>query len=288
MPSETEPSPRDDAGAVMPDQPGVAALAGRSVVVTRARDQAADLVRRLEDLGAEVVIAPAIEIVDPSDAGAALEAAVCSVSAAGGPPRGGGTGPPDWLVFTSGNAVRRFCARLQGETDLGAVRVAVIGSATAAAAADAGLEVELMPGRFVAEDLLEVFPDAPVGGGRVLLPRAEAGRDVLPDGLRRKGWTVEVVAAYRTVAAVADDSVRDAVARADAVCFASSSAVSAFVDTYGTETSSAVAAIGPVTAQRAQEVGLTVTIQPEEHTVAAMVVAIARHFDARSVSRGTP
>jgi uroporphyrinogen-III synthase len=244
------------------------------VVVTRAREQASELVDELERLGAEVVVAPAIEIIEPSDGGAALRAAVASMRAG----VASGT-PPDWVVFTSANAVRRFCARFSGSPELPSVQVAVIGSGTAAVATGAGLPVDLVPDRFVAEGLLEVFPASPPGGGLVLLPRAEVARDVLPDGLRAKGWSVEVVPAYRTVPAVVDDSVRTAVARADAVCFASASSVSAFADAYGSDVPSVVAVIGPVTATRARDLGLEVAIQPDEHTFAAMAEALARYFD---------
>jgi uroporphyrinogen III methyltransferase/synthase len=220
------------------------------------------------------VVAPAIEIVEPSDGGVALLAAVESL-------RAGGSSAiaPDWVVFTSANAVTRFCDQLSGAPDLGTVQVAVIGSGTAAAATGAGLQVDLVPERFVAEGLLEVFPASPPGGGLVLLPRAEVARDVLPDGLRARGWTVEVVPTYRTVPAVVDDSVRTTVARADAVCFASASSVGAFVDAYGSDVPSVVAVIGPITAGRAQDLGLEVAVQPDEHTFAAMAEALARYFD---------
>lgn len=272
--SGADPGPVDRAGSVGSRDHPVGSLGTRRVVVTRAREQATDLVDGLEGLGAEVVLAPSIEIVEPSDGGAALLAAVASLQVDDGP----GV-RPDWVVFTSANAVRRFCARLGGEPDLGTVRVAVIGSGTSAAATGAGMEVDLIPERFVAEGLLEVFPASPPGGGRVLLPRAEIAREVLPDGLRARGWTVDVVPAYRTVPAVVDDSVREAVARADAVCFASASSVSAFVDVYGTEVPPVVAAIGPITAGRVRDLGLDVAIQPDEHTIAAMVEALARYFE---------
>lgn len=272
--AEVGPPERTGAGGD-PESPG-GALGGRRVVVTRAREQAAELVDELEGRGAEVVVAPAIEIVEPSDGGVALRAAVASMRVAGG----SGVSP-DWVVFTSANAVRRFCAQFSGAPDLGTVRVAVIGSGTAAAATGAGLQVDLVPDRFVAEGLLEVLPASPPGGGLVLLPRAEVARDVLPDGLRAKGWTVEVVPTYRTVPAVVDDSVRTAVARADAVCFASASSVSAFVDAYGSDLPSVVAVIGPITARRARDLGLEVAVQPDEHTFAAMAEALALYFNPR-------
>lgn len=256
-------------------------LAGRSVVLTRAREQSADLIEQLEALGSAVVLAPAIEIVEASDGGAALKRAVASLAV--GPAAG-----PDWIVFTSANAVRSFCGELATLTAtdppasgrLGRTRIAVVGSATRDAVVRAGLEVDLLPDRFVAEGLLERFPSPPQGGGRVLLPRAEAAREVLPEGLRRMGWAVEVVPAYRTVPANLGEALRAEVAGADAVCFASASAVTAFVDAYRDDVPRVIAAIGPVTAAAVTELGLSVAVQPEDYTASAMVAALAGYFGA--------
>ncbi len=256
------------------------------MVVTRPRDQAGPLVDSLEALGAEVVVAPAIRIVDPSDGGAALRASVARLMAASG---ASGTDTPEWIVFTSANAVRRFAAmwtQLEAEEHLPAhpagAKVAVIGTATRDAADRAGLEVDLVPDSFVAEGLLSAFGEHRAAGARVLLPRAEVAREVLPDGLRELGFEVEVVPAYRTVPAELDRSLIDTVARADAVCFTSASAVRAFLDTFGGGVPRVVAAIGPVTARAARERGLEVAVQPTEHTVDALVAALGEHFAQRS------
>ena len=108
----------------------------------------------------------------------------------------------DWLVLTSANGARRFLADLRDARDLGGVEVAAIGPGTAEALLRGNVRADLVPDRFVAEALLDAFPAAPADRqGRVLLARAAVARDVLPDGLRARGWTVDVVDAYKTVAA---------------------------------------------------------------------------------------
>ncbi|MDQ1459259.1 MAG: uroporphyrinogen methyltransferase / synthase, partial [Actinomycetota bacterium] len=156
-------------------------LFGRTVVVTRAREQASELTGRLEQLGATVLELPVIRIV-PFDF--AL---------------------PDltrfaWVVFTSANGVDAFFDRGLEPAGLDAralapVRLAVIGPGTGGALARRGLRADLVPERFVAESLLDAFPE---GSGGVLLARAEVARDVLPDGLAQKGYDVEVLPVYGT------------------------------------------------------------------------------------------
>ncbi len=238
-------------------------LFGRTVVVTRARTQASGLVARLRELGAEVVEAPAIQIADPGDGGVALRSAV------------GRIGSFDWVVFTSPNGVRRTFAHLPDTRALGGVRVAAIGPGTADALARVRVVPDLVPDRFVAEGLLDVFPSPPAEGGRVLLARAEVARGVLPEGLRAAGWDVEVAPAYRTVAVEVDDDVRARIAAADAVTFTSSSTVTnllAAVD--APSLSAAVVSIGPITSATAREHGLTVTAEATEHTIDGLVAAL--------------
>ncbi|MGH9118965.1 MAG: uroporphyrinogen-III synthase, partial [Acidimicrobiales bacterium] len=115
-------------------------LGGVTVVITRARDQAAPLARRLADLGAHVVEAPVIDIVGPADGGAALRRAVAEAA----------NGMYDWLVVTSTNGADRVVAALGAERTLPATRVAAIGPATAAVLERAGVVVDLVPERYVA------------------------------------------------------------------------------------------------------------------------------------------
>ena len=242
-------------------------LFGRRIVVTRAREQSSDLVARLRELGAEVVEAPVIRIDDPDDGGRWLTDAA------------GALASYTWVVLTSANGAQRLLdavrARGLDARAFGACRLAAIGPGTADALARAGLVADLVPDRFVAESLLDAFPAAPSGGGRILLARAAVARDVLPDGLRDLGWEVDVVDAYRTVAVDASDIARAAVADADIVTFTSSSTVDRFLETFGADTvPRVVACIGPVTADTARARGLDVTIEADVHTIAGLVDAI--------------
>jgi uroporphyrinogen III methyltransferase/synthase len=246
-------------------------LFGRRIVVTRAREQASELVERLSALGAATVEVPAIEIHPPADGGAALAAAVERLAA----------GAYEWVALTSPNGARRLLAALREAgrdvRALGGVRLAAIGPGTADVLAGSGLVPDLVPDRFVAESLVDVFP-APAGGdsdGRVLLARAAVARDVLPEGLSAKGWRVDVVDAYRTESARLDEHRAAALAGAEIVTFTSSSTVTNFVAAAGREAvPPVVAAIGPVTAATAREHGLDVAVEADVHTVDGLVDAL--------------
>jgi uroporphyrinogen III methyltransferase / synthase len=237
-------------------------LFGRRVVVTRAREQASDLVERLHSLGAETVELPAIVIDDPEDGGAELRECAAWLS----------RGDFEWVVFTSANAVERFCAFLRDAREFGPTRVAAIGPGTADALRRFGVEPDLVPERFVAESLVDAFPS---GKGKVLLPRAAVARDVLVTGLATKGWAVTVVAAYRTRPAEPAPSALADARKADAVTFTSSSTVTNFLQVAGVDpVPPVVVCIGPVTAATARESGLTVDVVAKEHTIDGLVEAL--------------
>ena len=132
---------------------------------------------------------------------------------------------------------------------------------------------DLVPEEFVAESLLDAMPAGPTDrSGRVLLARAAVARDVLPDGLRARGWEVDVVEAYRTVPAAADPDVLAAAAAADAITFTSSSTVTHYLDLAGADqVPPTVVCIGPVTAETARSHGLGVTAVAAEHTIDGLV-----------------
>ncbi len=240
-------------------------LLGRRVVVTRAREQASGLVARLAAAGARVVEAPTIAVADPADGGAALARAGSELAA----------GRYDWVVFASANAVTRLLAVLRDARDFGGCRIAVVGPGTAVPLAAYHLVADLIPDREIAEGLLAVWPPRPPTGGRVLIPRAAAGRDVLPEGLVAAGWEVDVVDAYRTVRSEPTPHQLESVADADAICFTSSSTVTNFLDVVGaTRVPPIVACIGPVTATTAREAGLSVATVAETHTVPGLVRAL--------------
>ncbi len=259
-------------------------LFGRRVLVTRPRDQAAELVERLAAMGAQAIEAPMIRIDPPEDPGDLLQAAADPAAF-------------DWIVFTSVNAVDAFMhALLDGERDLRALhgpRLCAVGSGTAERLARYGIKVDLVPREFRAEAVLQALAQqTALDGTRVLLPRSDIGREVIVDQLRRAGAAVTDVVAYRTTiedSQRADDPdvygmLLDG--NVDVVTFTSPSAVRNFARIYGAEASAdllkslVVATIGPVTAEAAAQLGIVVTVQPATYTVAAMVDAIAAHYAA--------
>ena len=239
-------------------------LFGKSVIVTRPRHQSSVLADRLRDEGANALIVPTIEIVDPLDEGAALSAAVEQLSSY------------DWVVLTSANGAQRFCERLRDGRDLAGVKLAAIGPGTAEVLADYNLVADLVPERFIAESLLEAFPLPHENDQRrVLLARAAVARDVLPDGLRELGWRVDVVDAYRTIPVEPTDAERERIIGADIVTFTSSSTVENWVAAFGIDTlPNVVACIGPITADTARRAGLRVDVIADVHTIDGLVDAL--------------
>ena len=239
--------------------------------MTRPRAQSTELVRRLAAAGARPIQMPVIETADPADGGRALAEALARLENFA------------WVVFTSANAVERTWRHLgSGEWRAGP-KVAAIGPGTAASLAQRGVTADLVPARYVAEALVEAFPSAAgPGAGSVLLPCAAGAREVTADGLRAKGWRVEVVEAYRTVRPVpAGPDAGDAAphadpAEADVVTFTSSSAVTGYLELFGGDrVPPVVACIGPITARTAEAAGLAVEVVAPVHTAEGLVEALA-------------
>jgi uroporphyrinogen III methyltransferase/synthase len=245
-------------------------LFGRRIVVTRAREQASTLRTRLEELGAEVIELPSIAI-EPVD----FEVPPLDQYA--------------WLVFTSANGVDAFFDRGLARAGLdaralGGVRVAAIGPGTSDALARRGILADLVPERFVAESLLAAFPGPEQEGGQVLIARAESARDVLPQGLTERGYSVAVLGVYRTVPVEPDpdDLARVRAGEVDAVTFTSSSTVTNFCDAVGPDAVPVrVVSIGPVTSDTARERGLTVHSEADPHTIDGLVDAVCAVLDAQ-------
>ena len=238
-------------------------LLGRTIVVTRARHQAGPLSALLRDAGAEVIAFPVIELAEPLDGGLWTRGTAERI------------GQFDWVVFTSPNGASRFLDAVGDGRRLAGVRIAAIGPGTAAEIERRFLRVDVVPESFVAESLLDALPEPPPDGGRILLARAEVARDVLPDGLRARGWAVEVLDVYRTLTAKPDPALIDAVAAADLVTFTSSSTVDRFVEIVGLDRMpAAVASIGPITTATARSAGVEVDIDAPVHSIPGLVDAI--------------
>jgi len=249
-----------------------APLAGRRIVVTRARSQAGELVRALEALGAQVIEFPTIEI-RPAPDYAPLDSAIARI------------GSYDWLIFTSANGVSFFLERLaQTGVNAALIRASVcaIGPATKRAAERAGFPVSLVPEEYVAESLVAAFEGQDLGGKRILLPRAAVARDVVPAELASRGACVDVVEAYRTVvpenAAALARRIFALGSKPDWITFTSSSTVNHFVQAAGTAAleNVKVASIGPVTSETARRHGIAVTVEAATYSIAGLVEAIRR------------
>jgi hydroxymethylbilane synthase len=268
-------------------------LAGRRVIITRAIKQSGEITRALDMLGAECVSCPTIEIKEPSS-WAQLDRALIHLSWY------------DWLVFTSANGVDYFLRRLDslghGRAELMSHKICAVGRKTAERLKSEGLTVDLTPERFTAEAVVEEFIKRfgvrqRLRGSRMLLPASRTTRDVIRPAMERIGVHVEVVEAYQTAApATTGEDVARLFhnANADYIIFTSPSTVANLAAILETDhlaphlAHTRVACIGPVTADAARLYGLTVHIQPEEHTGQAIVTAIVADSFEKRPSAATP
>ncbi|MFP4168856.1 MAG: uroporphyrinogen-III C-methyltransferase [Desulfonatronovibrionaceae bacterium] len=253
-------------------------LLGRRVVVTRARQQASGLVRRLEDLGACCLEFPTISIRPLEDYFAVDEAIT-------------GLDMYDWLVFTSVNGVTHFWERLRRANldarALGYCRVAAIGPATADALRDRGVHPDFVPDKYVAESVVSGLLDLGVKGSSVLIPRAKEAREVLPRELERAGARVSVLPVYETTLAESGDP-SALLGNGDVgyVTFTSSSTVRNFFSLIPKETvrewvenGLCLACIGPVTADTLREFGFEPQVIAREYTIPGLVDALISHAE---------
>jgi uroporphyrinogen III methyltransferase/synthase len=253
-------------------------LLGKRILVTRAREQARDFVELLEAQGAEVVQFPLIEFTPP-ETWAPLDKAIKRLETY------------RWVIFTSANGVAAFFLRLralrQDARRLGVAKICAIGPATAEALERHSIIPNVVPKEFRAEGIIEAFKQYDLREARILLPRAEAARDLLPKELEELGATVEVVPAYRTVRADADQEMLKQLLqdrKIDLITFTSSSTVTAFMELLGTEDLKArlegvrIACIGPITATTAEGFGVTVDIQPKQYTIPALAEAVLHYY----------
>lgn len=262
-------------------------LFGRTVVVTRSREQASELSEYLRQQGADVIEFPTIALA-PRCMSVEAEGAFAHMR----------EGTYDWAVFTSANGVRCFFdlldeAQLDSRAFAG-MRISAIGPATAQALAAHGLKADLIPPRFVAESVAQSLREAGVGeGARVLLPRASAARDVLPHLLEEAGAHVDVLPVYDTVTPDATEQSAALVERlraaeVDAVTFTSSSTARNFatlldglITTDERErlmASVRCVSIGPVTSETMHEVGLSVSAEADPYTISGLMAALETAF----------
>ncbi len=255
-------------------------LFGKGVVITRPERQTDDLARLLEAQGASPIAFPTISIVPPHD-WSEVDSAIDQLESY------------HWLIFTSANGVHFFFQRLQDKCrdirDLKGIKICCIGPATARQIEDRGIKVDLVPKEYIAEGILESFALLDLSGKKILIPRAAVARDILPEGLKKQGATVDVAATYQTVKSgrKKEELIKSIDAgEVDIITFTSSSTVNNFVEIMGAEyvlpSSIHIACIGPVTAATAKKAGFTIDISREEYTMEGLVQSLINHVQAKS------
>lgn len=255
-------------------------LFGKRVLITRSRNQASVLAEKIESLGGEPYEFPTIEIAEPDDF-APLDQAIAEIDSY------------DWLVLTSVNGVQSFMHRMQvlrkDIRRLGKAKIVAIGPKTREEIEKYGIFCEFMPEEFVAEAILEVFKGEEIKGKKVLLPRADIARKVLPDTLRSMGAEVNEATAYKTV--IGEGNTEELVKlleekRIHVITFTSSSTVKNFVKKLGLDNlprlldGVTVASIGPITSASARELGLVVDVQAGKYTIDGLIQAVLEYFNA--------
>lgn len=248
------------------------------MLVTRSVGQSAEFRRRLEAEGASVVEMPALEITGPDD-WTSLDRAIAQLTSF------------HWLVLTSANGVEFLLERLQHQgldpAALSPIKIAVVGRKTARVLASHGLTPEFVPPEFVADSLVDHFPNgSDLSGLRILFPRVQSGgREVLVKELTGKGADVVEVPAYQSrcpqaIAPEAEAALREG--RVDVVAFASSKTVRCFYElVQGKGLLNALdrvplASIGPQTSATCQELLGRVDVEAEEYTLEGLTQAIAQ------------
>ncbi len=244
-------------------------LFGRRVLITRPVDLTDRFAGELYERGAQPIFAPMIEIGAPDDPDSARDAVA-------------GAADHQWLVFTSQNGVRRFFETLaalgRDARALGGTKIAAIGPQTAETLAGFGVRADLIPKRFISEEIARELIAATRPEDRILLYRAQETRDVLAKMLHEAGRTVRNIAAYKT-SVRNDPDLKAKLKESDIVTFTSASTVSGFLRNLRgaavkATNNKVVACIGPVTADAARSAGLHVGVVAEEYTVAGLLTAL--------------
>ena len=266
----------DSAPAAAATKAGSTPLRGRRIIITRAREAGGSFAAGLRELGAEVTEFPTIETVAP-DSYAAIDAALERVASF------------DWVIFTSATGVERTLERMSTRgvdpRALGSAKLGAIGPATAARLTAHALAATAIPAEYRAEAIIDAIGAERIRDARILIPRAQVAREVLPEMLIAAGAREVIVApVYKTVkpADAPIDRVREMAAASgiDLVALTSSSTVTNFCEMVGAAGARGLkaAAIGPITAETARAAGLQVVAQPSEYTIPALIAAIRDYF----------
>ncbi len=248
------------------------ALTGKTILVTRSKDSSAELRSLLESHGASVICFPTIEIKDP-DSWEACDKTIWMLSEYSS------------VCFTSKNAVAKFVERIrtirpQAVDILSTRNIFAVGEKTKRSLETCGFSVLAAPKHSSAEELSALIKEHQVKDAKILFPKSNIARDVLPQNLRSMGAKVDEIVVYRTVIPDPDnlEIIRQMFLenKIDVAAFFSPSGILNFVEMIGTEVlaHTAIAAIGPTTAETAQQLGLSVAILSQKATAEGLVEAI--------------
>jgi len=252
-------------------------LFGRRVVVTRRSEQAGSFAQRLTELGADVLEVPTIKITRPKETDAIVDALL-------------GLNAYDWLVFTSVNGVTAFFdiffRRFQDLRDIGGVRIAAVGPATAAKLRELHLQVDLTPDEFTGRKIATAFAKfETIENLKMCLLRAEVANPDLPKALEDLGAIVDDIAIYKTVAETEDPAGAGAVlleSGADWITFTSGSTVDHFHARFDLPKllkkfpQTKLASIGPETSKAIRALGLEPALEAKEHTTEGLLAALLK------------
>jgi uroporphyrinogen III methyltransferase/synthase len=254
-------------------------LSGRKIIVTRAADQAGEFSSLLGGLGASVMECPTIKLVEPENWDG-LDASISELSGA------------SWLVLTSANAVRFFFQRLDAlgldARALKNCKVCAVGPKTAESARAFGIRPDLVPADYKAEGVVAAFSEIDVSGKKIVFPRADRAREVIPQELEKMGARVTAPVAYRNILPerLCPEALFALEKRSvDCITFTSSSTVHNLIQMLGADLlvdmlkGVVVASIGPITSKTCRDLGLKVDIEPKEYTLVNLAEAIEQHFN---------
>jgi uroporphyrinogen III methyltransferase/synthase len=252
-------------------------LFGQRIVVTRTREQASQLARALQDRGAETLEIPTIRIAPPTERQILVDALL-------------GLNSYDWLIFTSPNGVNAFFESFfkafEDMRDIGGVRIAAVGPATAARLRDFHLKVDVMPEEYVASRVAAAIAKyESVENLKMLIVRAEVANSELPKQLEEMGAIVDDVPCYKTVPETEDRNGAAASlleAGADWITFTSGSTVEHFHARFNLPALVTghprikLASIGPETSKALAVLGLTPAVEASPHTIDGLVAALEK------------
>lgn len=252
-------------------------LFGKTIMVTRAREQASELTQKFAERGARVLEVPMIKI-KPVKNLKPVDAHIKNMRHF------------DWIIFTSVNGAQIFMERVfksgQDSRLFAHTKIACIGDKTAEALMPYGLRADKVPSEFISEKLAGSFSRDDVRGKNILLARAKEARDVLPVELKKRGACVTILSLYETLPETLDKNKIQTIMdenSVDCITFASSSTAKNFMSVFKNNgkklaQKACVACIGPVTADTCRKLGLPVTLVAKQHTIDGLVESIEKYF----------